>query len=570
MTSFLTELKRRQVVRVALVYGAAAFAVLQAADLAAPRLGLPDWTVTFVLWLAILGLPVALVLSWVFDLTPDGVRRTDADAQPSASTAWISARTIMFVIPALIVAALAGWLARGPRRPAGADLNSIAVLPFSNLSGSTEDDYFSDGLAEELLNLLARIDGLKVSARTSSFAFKGKNLDVRAIGDSLDVGTVLEGSVRRDGQTVRISAQLISVADGYHLWSDQIDAQPGNVMQLQEQIARSIADALEIKLRRADALATRGTTSPEAHDNYLLGLSKFNQRGPAPLREALRYFEQAVAADSNYAQAWGGIALVQAVLPSWETVDPALAGQRARRAAERAIALDPMIGEPYAALCQSLALNEWRWAEAEKACAAAIARSPNLAAAHQWRGELLNILGRFEESRAAYQEAVERDPRSVIGHVTAAFGAYVRADTAGVINGTAAARALDPTGIARFISTQLLLGVGDTATVRTLLTEMRTPADRIDLVTRRLRDPAARAAVLQVLDPPPGQGFTPRANNRAMVGDLEGALDYLEKALAAHEFNLPHALRNPEYAPLHGNPRFRRIVERMGLAPYYQ
>src|SRR5688572_29828343 len=135
MTSFLTELKRRRVVRVALVYGAAAFAVLQAADLAFPRLGLPDWTVTLVLWLTILGLPVALVLSWVFELTPDGVRRTDADAQPSASTAWISARTITIVIPALVVAALAGWFARGPGRPASADLNSIAVLPFSNLSG---------------------------------------------------------------------------------------------------------------------------------------------------------------------------------------------------------------------------------------------------------------------------------------------------------------------------------------------------------------------------------------------------------------------------------------------------
>ncbi|MEX2281671.1 MAG: hypothetical protein WEE89_04185 [Gemmatimonadota bacterium] len=570
--SFLTELKRRRVVRVALVYGAAAFAVIQAADLIFPRISLPDWTVTLIVWLAILGFPIALVVSWVFELTPGGLRRTESaelDAVPP-SQAWISARTIALVIPALLIAAMAGWLAGGAGRPAGANLNSIAVLPFDNLSGSQEDDYFSDGLAEELLNLLARIDGLKVSARTSSFAFKDRNLDVRTIGDSLDVGTVLEGSVRRDGQTIRITAQLISVADGYHLWSDQFDAQHTGIMQLQEQIARSIADALEIKLGRSDALRARGTRNPKAHDSYLLGLAKFSQRGPSPVREALRYFEQAVAADSGYAQAWGGVALVNAVLPVWEGMDPALAAPRVREAAERAIRLDSTIAEPHAALCQSFGFNEWRWKEAEQACDAAIARNPNFATAYQWRGELLSIMGRHEESKAAYVNALERDPRSVIAHILAAMGAAARYDTAATIATWASARALDRSGVASFLSVPPLLGVGDTATARVLMTQQGLPADRIDLVTRRLRDPAARAEVLQSLDPPAGRGDNlTRANTRALVGDYAGALEYLERSSARRESNLPHSLRNSFMAPLHSGARFRALVERMGLAPYF-
>jgi TolB-like protein len=570
--SFLAELKRRRVVRVALVYGAVAFAGIQGADVIFPRIPLPDWTVRLVVWLAILGLPVALALSWAFELTPDGVRRTEDVATPpgSSGVAWVSPRTIIVAMLALIAAVAAGWLARGPERAAGADLSSIAVLPFANLGGSQEDDYFSDGLAEELLNVLGRIDGLKVSARTSAFAFKGKNLDVRAIGDSLDVGTVLEGSVRREGHNVRITAKLSSVADGYQLWSDQFDTQSGNLIQLQEQIARAIADALQIKLRRADALALGGTTNPVAHDNYLLGLSKFSQRGAAPLREALQYFERAVAADSNYAQAWGGIAMVNAVLPPFEAVDPAIAGPLTRKAAERAIALDSTIAEPYAALCQSLTLNEWRWAEAERACDAAIARNPNFATAHQWRGELLHVLGRFDESKAALVRALERDPRSLIGQVIAAWVAYDRGDTATVINALATARALDPTPLTRYLSVTMLLSIGDTATARVVLGELQVPAETIEHLVHRLRDPGARDEVLRYLDPPAGQtGDMVRATNRGLVGDPVAAIPYLEKAFRNHEYNLPLAMRSADLAPIRDHPRFRRILEDMGLEPYF-
>ena len=559
--------------RVALVYGATAFAILQAADLVLPRLGLPDWTVTFVLLLTLAGFPIALIAGWAFELTPDGVRRTESSAEPAttARTGWLSLRTVLLVGIALLVAGLSGWFARGST-PAKTDaLNSIAVLPFANLGGRAEDEHFSDGLAEELLNVLARIDGLKVSARTSAFAFKGRNIDVRAIGDSLDVSTVLEGSVRRDGETVRVTAQLINVADGYHIWSDQFDAQLSSIFQVQEQIARSIAEALRIKLGRSGALAVRGTTTTEAHDLYLLGLSKFNQRA---VPEALNYFERAIAIDSNYAQAWSGVALANAVLPMWANANRDIAALQVRRAAERAIRLDDRLAEPYAALCQSLSMMEWRWEEALRNCDAAIGRNPNFATAHHWRAELTYSLGRFPETDASYARALELDPRSMIIHVTAAMFAAAKYDTAEAKTRFAAALRLDPVGDIGLLLLPTYLEVGDTAGARAVLFAAKTPPDLTDLVVNRPRDPSARTRILSLLMPRDtvgtGDDNLQSAEVHALVGDNEGALRYLEKAFNDREFPLPMYLRDPQFMVVRNDPRFRRIVKEMGLEPYYQ
>jgi TolB-like protein len=231
MSGFLEELKRRRVVRVALVYGAVTFAVFQFADLVFPRIGLPDRAVTLVVILGLIGFPVALVIGWAFDVTPQGLRRTDSagsDGVDASALPWLSARTVGATLMLLAAAVVAGWLAGrgGASRTASAEVvSSIAVLPFANLSGNEEDEYFSDGLAEEILNLVARIEGLQVAARTSAFAFKGRDIDVRAIGDSLGVSTVLQGSVRRDGGRVRVTAQLSDASNGYSMWSDRFDAE---------------------------------------------------------------------------------------------------------------------------------------------------------------------------------------------------------------------------------------------------------------------------------------------------------------------------------------------------------
>ena len=213
MSGFLEELKRRRVVRVALVYGAVTFAVFQFADLVFPRLGLPDRAITWVIVLGLIGFPVALAIGWAFDVTPQGIRRTDGSLDPASDTTapWLSTRTVVATVTLLVAAVAAGWLAGrsgAPPEAAAADARrSIAVLPFANVGGREEDEYFSDGLAEEILNLVARIEGLQFAARKLAFAFKGRNLDARVIGDSLGVTTVLQGTVRREGEQVRVTAQ---------------------------------------------------------------------------------------------------------------------------------------------------------------------------------------------------------------------------------------------------------------------------------------------------------------------------------------------------------------------------
>ncbi|HEX6062736.1 MAG TPA: hypothetical protein VFZ04_00890, partial [Longimicrobiales bacterium] len=254
LTSLMAELKRRKVFRVATVYGATSFVVLQAADLLFPRIGLPDWTVTLVVAIALVGFPMALALAWTFDSTPEGMRRT-APADRAEINAIVSQPRVRrwpaglaALLGVILLGASAAWTLgyRGPARAARYD--SIAVLPFVNMSGDPGSEYFGDGIAEELLNALAGIENLKVAARTSAFALKDAKLDVRRIGDTLQVATVLEGSVRRSADRIRVTAQLIDARTGYHLWSETYDRPLTDLFAVQDEIAQQIVDALKVRL----------------------------------------------------------------------------------------------------------------------------------------------------------------------------------------------------------------------------------------------------------------------------------------------------------------------------------
>ena len=322
--SFLAELKRRRVVRVALVYGAVAFAVLQAADLIVPRLQLPDWTVTLVLVLALLGFPIALVLAWALEVTPEGIRKTtsapDRTAAPSPS---LLGRRTLLLVAGLVVLGVglgAGWFlkpaadappAASVASPATENAKSIAVLPFEDLSAAGDQEWFSDGLTEEILNSLARLGELRVTARNSSFQFKGQAVDVREVGRKLGVANILEGSVRRSDDELRITAQLIRASDGFHLWSQTYNRGLDDVFAVQLDIAENIARVLDVYLddeRRARMVAS-GTRHPEAFVHYLRGLAEYNtahQLGLGTndrLWQANVWFERALAVDSAYVTA---------------------------------------------------------------------------------------------------------------------------------------------------------------------------------------------------------------------------------------------------------------------------
>lgn len=318
--NFFTELKRRKVFRVAVVYAATAFAVLQAADIMLPRVGVPDWVMNLVVVLSVLGFPIALVLAWALELKPDGgIQRTEAEeAGTTESPPLLGARTLIAagLLVALGVGLGAGWLlkpgtepgqsATADASPIGSQRQSVAVLPFDSLSDDAEQGYFADGLTEEILNSLAALPELLVTARTSSFYFKGKDTPIPEIAETLGVAHVVEGSVRRAGDNIRVTAQLIRAADGFHLWSNSYGRPLENVFDIQTDIAESVAEALSVFIdddERAAILAT-GTRNVEAFQAFLRGQDIYRRAHARDedvnLWDANEHYEHAMRLDPDY------------------------------------------------------------------------------------------------------------------------------------------------------------------------------------------------------------------------------------------------------------------------------
>jgi serine/threonine-protein kinase len=291
---------------------------------------------------------------------------------------------------------------------------SIAVLPFANLSADPENEYFADGMTDELINALAKVKGLHVVSRTSAFAFKGKLEDIRAIGMRLQVRTVLEGSVRRAGRRLRISAQLINVADGYLLWSETYDRDAEDVFAIQDEISRAIAGALRVRLfgQQQAVLVKPPTDDLEAYTLYLKGRHFWNRRTDQDLHRGLEYFELALARDPNYAVAHAGVADSYAILGFYSALPPTEAFPKAKAAALRALALDPNLAEAHPALAYVAMYHDWDWAVAEREFQLAIQLNPGYATAHQWYGNFLVLLGRYQDSLDEFSEAVALDPLS--------------------------------------------------------------------------------------------------------------------------------------------------------------
>ncbi|MFQ5529862.1 MAG: hypothetical protein ACE5FP_05870 [Gemmatimonadota bacterium] len=443
---FFAEMKRRHVFKVAAIYGIVAFGVLQAADMALPRLGLPDWTVTFMLALVLLAFPVVLIIAWAFEVTPDGVKKTDAAAPGEIESivgAPMSERWPAGILALVGVVALLGsgwWIGRrtAPGASAGEesatsadvrlamgdladdDRTSIAVLPFDDMSAAGDQEYFGDGMTEEILNTLAKVRDLRVAGRTSAFAYKGEDKDLREIGAELGVSYLVEGSVRKDGDLLRITAQLIDTGDGSHVWSESYDRRMEGVFQIQREIAEAIAAELRIPLGLDGSELVHPTADLEAYDLYLAGRAKMRLRGLA-VGEAVELFEAAIARDSSWAPAWAGLAEATELKgwysQTWDDVpdDPRAYAERqdavwrnAETAARRALRLDPDNASAYVAL-GSVLRNRYAWSDSEAAFLRALASDPDSPEAHQQYGTMLLMAGRIREGRRATDRAAALD-----------------------------------------------------------------------------------------------------------------------------------------------------------------
>ena len=327
MSSLFSELKRRNVIRVALVYIVAAWLLLQVADVVLNNIEAPNWVFQTILLLVVLGFPFAVIFAWAFELTPEGLKK-EKDVDRSESITHDTGRKLDFIIIAVLVLALVYFaydkyvidpaqeetLATASTQAEEISETdtpemSIAVLPFVNMSSDPEQEFFSDGISEELLNMLAQFPGLRVAARTSSFQFKGMNQDIAKIADTLHVAHILEGSVRKSGNRLRITAQLIKADDGFHLWSHSYDRELDDIFAVQNEIARAISDALKVKLTldTASGTAQRPAVIPaantQAYEAYLRGRRLIHRRGRESLEDAVRHLERALRLDERFAPA---------------------------------------------------------------------------------------------------------------------------------------------------------------------------------------------------------------------------------------------------------------------------
>ncbi len=300
---------------------------------------------------------------------------------------------------------------------------SIAVLPFANLSADQEQEYFCDGMAEDIINALTQVEGLRVVARTSAFAFKGKHQDIRQIGKELSVNSVLEGSVRKSGNRLRITAQLINVADGYHLWSEKFDRDLADVFAIQDEISLAIVEKLKIRLLgdEKEKMLKRYTQNLEAYDLYLKGRYHWNRRTPESIKKAMAHFEQVIEKDPDYALAYAGLADCYSMLAQVFVIPPKEAFPKARELAKKALEIDETLAEAHTSLAYVLWSYDWDWIGMEREFRRAIELNPNYATAHQWFAMALAPLGRTSEAIQEIKKALELDPLSLIINTSAGF-----------------------------------------------------------------------------------------------------------------------------------------------------
>lgn len=433
----LAELKRRNVLRVAGLYLVAAWLVVQVADTLLPVFEAPSWVMKVLVGLLAVGALPTLIFSWVFELTPEGLKREQEITRSPGNVDHTARKLDIGVIVLLLgIGALMIWrpgtppsegsgqtgnadsatAVTGPGPSVGVDPDSaprsIAVLAFDDLSAEGDQAYFAEGVSEELLNLLARIDGLKVAARTSSFKFKDGAADIGEIGRALNVETVLEGSVRKAGDQVRVTAQLIKVSDGFHLWSQSYDRKLENIFAVQDEIAAAIVQALRLKLDLDSATAGR-TRNTAAYDHYLRGRELARAPTRSGLLRAIEQYEQAVALDPGFAAAHAGIADAWVWLEDFGGVKSSESFPRAEQAARRALAIDPESAEANAAMAFVLDRYHDDALEARKAFEHTLQLNPNYVTAYNLYADTLWDLGEFELALENRRRAVERDPLAV-------------------------------------------------------------------------------------------------------------------------------------------------------------
>lgn len=446
LTNIISELKRRNVFRVATAYAIAGWLLIQITDTVFPRLGLPDWTVTFVIALVFIGLPISMIIAWAFELTDEGIKKSkevDITASVTAATGkklngliiGVLGIAVVFLVIERVFFAEAAFI-ENQSELADTQAASIAVLPFVNMSGDEDNEYFSDGLSEELLNALAKVEDLKVAGRTSSFKFKGQNENLTLIGEELKVSHILEGSVRKSGNRIRITAQLIKVDDGYHVWSETFDRELtiNNIFDIQEEISKTVMEVLKVKLLPEEeiAISTQPTADIEAYNAFLEASQLLISLQPEDTKKAIEKLKQAIRLDPSFAEAYARLAIAYSSLNQFGNFSYDEAKVLARENIDKALLIDGNLGRAYEAMgYYNLMTFDAKVAlEAFERAAELLPNDPNV---YDGMHLALERNERYPEANAALKKAYEQDPlnpsyaSSYANHIVNSNGAYEEA-----------------------------------------------------------------------------------------------------------------------------------------------
>jgi TolB-like protein len=578
--SLFTELKRRNVFRIGIAYLIVAWLLMQVAALAVPALRLPEWVTTFVVFILSLGLPVALLLAWAFEVTPAGIRKTK-DVPLEKSIRNLTGQRLNYAVIALLVITVVVLLIERSRTGEGPDIAgdvtsdiSIAVLPFENLSDDVSQEHFVDGLTEELLNSLAAIDNFRVISRTSSFSYKGKDTPVPVIANELDVSHVLEGSVRRAGERIRVTAQLIDTRTDSHVWFENFDRAltVDNVLEIQEVIANTVADRLQLKLRTTTDRVKR-PASIAALDSYHDGmfhlrrfqLQNYNEDDRSVYEAAVTAFEASIAEDPEWAPAYAGLGQIQHFGRFMGDHTEQL--RKSRQNIMRALELDDTLGRAWASLGYINTI-EGNYSAALDAYERARANGET----NNWGYAILwNALGRYEDSVREFREARRRDPLARAIRAQLIDAMYCAGQYNDVVDEALDLARVEPdNNFARVFLADAYSAIGDYENAM-MFAEQVAAASRAETriayaLAKSGQAARARAAIEAAVTP--GQFWWTRSRAAVVLGDDESAIEILEAAVSEAEsggramlWNLGYMRCSPELLSLEGNPRYDALIE---------
>jgi len=572
--NFFAELKRRNVYKVAVAYAVVSWLVVQAASIILPTFEAPPWVMKAFVVLLALGFILAVFISWAFEMTPEGMKRT-ADVSTDEIRSfpyWSKRKFAAFIVGVAIVAAglLAYQFLRAPRSTISSSggNKSIAVLPLLNESGDPKDEYFSDGLSEELIAALAQIRELKVIGRSSSFRFKERKEESKTIGEKLGVATLLEGTVRKQGDRVRIVAELINAADGIELWTRTFDRELKDIFAVQQEIAAAVASSLKATLLGADQRSSANPKTAEAHNAYLQGHYYFQRRNLEDYRKAVGHYDEAIRLDPGYALAYAERSEAWTLIGDL-TGEGKTAWPKARTDAEKAVAIAPTLAEAHAALGWVRFFTEWRFAEGLTELKRAKELAPANPTANDLLARVIVYLGRLDEAENQGRQAVELDPLASApkNNLARILWYEGKLDEADVVARKAAELQPNSASSRRW---QVLVAIqrGDKETaLREAQLEPDESYRRFEIAVAQYARgdrTAADAALADLIAHDQGLDYQV-AQVYAVRGEREKAFEWLQIAFDNHDTGMLALLVDPLLNSLRDDPRYKMLIAKMNF-----